>query len=238
MPRHNSSVACPLTPAFLALAALLAISPAAGGAQSTCHGTVANGRLEGGVPLPPSGPNFASYSSLAEAVGRTHVHSTVRDIVIDAYQAMQVQSPGTTFVYGETGWRQGGRIKPHRTHQNGLSVDFMVPVRDRGGRSVALPTGPTNRFGYDYEFDQAGSAGELAIDFPAIADHLHQLDLAARRRGAGIALVIFDPAYLPRLFEAPAGRHLRSLDFMKGKPWVRHDEHYHVDFAIPCKPLR
>ena len=24
--------------------------------------------------------------------------------------------------------------------------------------------------------------------------------------------------------------------FMKGKPWVRHDEHYHVDFAAPCKP--
>jgi len=25
---------------------------------------------------------------------------------------------------------------------------------------------------------------------------------------------------------------------MKAKPWVRHDEHYHVDFAVPCKTLR
>jgi len=27
------------------------------------------------------------------------------------------------------------------------------------------------------------------------------------------------------------------LNFMKGEAWVRHDEHYHVDFAVPCKPL-
>jgi penicillin-insensitive murein endopeptidase len=29
----------------------------------------------------------------------------------------------------------------------------------------------------------------------------------------------------------------QNLRFMKNKPWVRHDEHYHVDFAVPCKPL-
>jgi penicillin-insensitive murein endopeptidase len=26
----------------------------------------------------------------------------------------------------------------------------------------------------------------------------------------------------------------QKLPFMKGKSWVRHDEHYHVDFAVPC----
>ena len=24
--------------------------------------------------------------------------------------------------------------------------------------------------------------------------------------------------------------------FMQGAAWVRHDEHYHVDFAVPSKP--
>ena len=89
------------------------------------------------------------------------------------------------FVYGETGWAGGGRFKPHRTHQNGTSVDFMVPVRNDAGASVPLPRGYGDRYGYDLEFDASG--------------HL--------------------------------------LTFMAAKPWIRHDEHYHVDFAVPCKAL-
>ena len=207
-------------------------------AESTCFGTVANGRLENGVSLPSSGPNFSSYSAAAQLVGRTYVHSTAKDVVLAAYKALEAAAPGRIFVYGETGWKSGGRIRPHRTHQNGLSVDFMVPVVDASGRSVPLPTSPANRFGYDLEFDASGHQGELAIDFPAIAEHLYQLDAAARARGVGIALVIFERAYLPRLFATARGPYLKqNLVFMKGKPWVRHDEHYHVDFAVRCKPL-
>lgn len=93
-----------------------------------------------------------------------------------------------------------------------------------------------NRFGYDIEFDANAKYGEYAIDFPAIAEHLYQLHRAARARGADIALVIFDAPFLPMLFATPRGPYLQqNLPFMKGKPWVRHDEHYHVDFAVPCK---
>jgi penicillin-insensitive murein endopeptidase len=59
-----------------------------------------------------------------------------------------------------------------------------------------------------------------------------------QRRGAALARVIFDPACLERLFATARGPQLKqNLRFMKNKPWVRHDEHYHVDFAVPCKPL-
>lgn len=190
------------------------------------------------MALPSSGPNFSSYSSLGESLGRTHVHSTVRDIVADAYKALETAAPGKLYVFGESGWRAGGRIRPHRTHQNGLSVDFMVPVLAKTGRSVPLPTGPLDMFGYGIEFDQNARFGDLTIDFTAAAEHLYQLDRAAKRHGAGIALVIFDEQYLPRLFATARGPYLKqNLKFMHGKPWVRHDEHYHVDFAIPCKPF-
>jgi penicillin-insensitive murein endopeptidase len=205
--------------------------------DSTCFGTVGDGRLEHGVTLPLSGRNFSAYSSLAAAAGRTYVHSTVRDVLIAAYGALEKAASGSVFVYGETGWRSGGRIRPHRTHQNGLSVDFFVPVRDAPGRPAALPTGITNRFGYAIEFDKDARFERYAIDFDAMAEHLYQLDVAARARRVGIALVIFDPPYLPRLFAAKRGAFLRdNLRFMKGPAWIRHDEHYHVDFAVPCKP--
>jgi penicillin-insensitive murein endopeptidase len=95
-----------------------------------------------------------------------------------------------------------------------------------------------NKFGYGIEFDAAGRYADLTIDFAALAEHLYQLHLAARAQGAEIALVIFDQGYLPRLFATARGAYLeRNLKFMKGKAWVRHDEHYHVDFAVRCKPL-
>ena len=89
---------------------------------------------------------------------------------------------------------------------------------------------------YAIEFDANARYRDLRIDFDAMGEHLYQLDRAAKARGVRLALVIFDTAYLPRLFATPHGAYLRDLPFMKGKPWVRHDEHYHVDFAVPCLP--
>jgi len=221
----------------LLAAALAALSVNVEATESQCFGTVSNGRVKGSVKLPTSGANFTAYSTLAATVGRTYVHSGVAETVARAYSALQVASPSTIYVYGETGWPSGGRFRPHRTHQNGLSVDFFVPVRNAEGKSVPLPTGVTNRFGYDIEFDAEAKHGEYTIDFPAISEHLYQLHVAAKAGGIGIALVIFDTPFLPKLFATPRGAYLRkNLPFMKGKPWVRHDEHYHVDFAVPCRP--
>lgn len=208
-------------------------------ADSQCFGTTSRGRIEGSVALPTSGPNFSPYSRLAVAAGRTHVHAHVAQVVEDAYATLAQQSPDVRYVYGETGWPSGGRFKPHRTHQNGLSVDFFVPVRDRSGRSVPLPTEVGDRFGYDVEFDAEARWREYVIDFEAIAEHLHALHRAAKANGVGVRQVIFETRYLPRLFATARGPYLKQhLNFMKSKPWVRHDEHYHVDFDVACKPLR
>jgi len=219
----------------LILAAL--VSGPCTAAQSTCFGTVSNGRLEGGVKLPELGANFTAYSSMATKLGRSYVHSRVAEMVVSAYRELELTAPGKVFVYGETGWADGGRLRPHRTHQNGLSVDFMVPVVDAAGRSVALPTEVGNKFGYDIEFDANAKYESLSIDFEAMAEHLYLLDLAAKQQHSGLALVIFEPSYLPKLFNTKRGAYLReNINFMKGKAWVRHDEHYHVDFSVACKP--
>lgn len=219
---------------FTALPGLAADAPPI---PSLCHGTVAQGRLTHGVRLPPSGPNFTAYSALGVALGRTHVHGGVAQIVLQAYRALAHSAPGVMFVYGETGWARGGRFWPHRTHQNGLSVDFMVPVRSLRGESLVLPAWAGNGFGYGMDFDAQARHGRLGIDFEAVAEHLYQLDRAARAQGAGLARVIFDTDYLPQLWATRRGAYLRAhLPFMRGRPWVRHDDHYHVDFALACRP--
>ena len=204
--------------------------------ESTCYGTTSNGRLEAGVQLPKSGPNFVEYSDLARALRRTYVHSEVKDIIVDAYKQLEKEQPGKVYKYAETGWENGGKFKPHKTHRNGLSVDFMTPVINDKGKSVHLPTNLANRFGYDIEFDKSGKFEGLTIDYVALAAHIVALDKAAKARGHKLWRVIFDPELQSGLFETPYGEYIKkNITLSTRKSWVRHDEHYHVDFDIPCK---
>ena len=209
-----------------------------GDEPSVCYGTTSNGRLENGWKLPASGTNFSAHWTVGRLAGRSYVHSSVRPVVLEAYAELEKVLPERVFVYGETGWEEGGQFKPHKTHRNGLSVDFMVPVLDKEGRSVELPSSILNKWGYDLEFDSGGNLDELEIDFEAIAEHIYQLDMLAKKHGIGIWRVIFDPKLQPFLHDSPRWAYLMdNVQFSTQRSWVRHDEHYHVDFDVPCKPL-
>jgi penicillin-insensitive murein endopeptidase len=206
--------------------------------ESICYGTTSKGKLEYGCKLPSEGDNFFAYSSLGVMLGRTYVHCMVADVIKKAYADLHEQYPRTVFMYGETGWASGGSFKPHKTHQNGLSVDFMVPVLDKAGKSVPLQANALNKYGYDIEFDADGKYKELAIDFEAIAAHLSALKKAAESKNVKIWRVIFDPELQPFLQKTKAWPAIKDqLEFSKRKSWVRHDDHYHVDFSVSCQPL-
>lgn len=218
---------------------LLALALAGGVVRaSTCYGTPENGRLEEGVALPASGRNFQAYSMAGWMLGRTFVHADVQAALLDAWRTLETAAPGIVFVYGETGWPRGGRIRPHKTHRNGTSVDLMVPVL-RNDAPSTIPANALNKFGYDLQFDDDGRLGDLRIDFEAIAEHLFQLHAAAKQRGIGIRRVIFEVPLQRHLWKTKRGAWLRANVAFSTRPaWVRHDEHYHVDFAVPCKALR
>lgn len=160
-------------------------------------------------------------------------------MVVEAYQVLEQTVPNKVYVYGETGWAKGGRFRPHKSHQNGLSVDFFVPVLDTKGVSVPLPTGPHNKFGYLIEFNSKGKFGDYSIDLEAMAAHLLAIKQASDKKGIKIRRVIFDNELQQLLFKTSKGSELQAaFTFSKKKPWVRHDEHYHIDFILPCKEFR
>ena len=224
-------------PAFILLFFTSAVAEAK--QESICYGTQEKGRIENAWQLPSSGDNFSAYSLIGVSAGRNYVHNTIYAVVLDAYRDVQQHLPQKKFVYGETGWENGGRFRPHKTHQTGLSVDFFVPVIDETGKSVPLPTGLLNKFGYAIEFNSQGKYKNFTIDFEAMAAHLLTLKKAADQRGVKIWRVIFDNELQELLFRTTKGKELQEqLKFSKEKPWVRHDEHYHVDFIVPCKEYR
>ncbi len=213
------------------LAALQASAP------SESRGTPERGAIVNSRRLPTKGPNFVAYSYVGALLGRNSVHSAVRATILDAYRALSASAPDVQWVYGETGWPSGGPFPPHRSHQNGLSVDFFVPVRNDVGRSERVAAWPWTEFGYALNFDTSGKGTGAArgqhIDFPALAAHLSALAAAAPRHGLAIDLVIFAPELQRQLFALPEGAALRSrLRFMPRPAWVRHDEHYHVNFRV------
>lgn len=217
---------------------LTLITSATSAAESVCHGTTSNGRLEGGVQLPARGSNFVSYGTVPEMAGRTYVHSKVKDVIVQAYRMLEQELPGKVFKYAETGLKQGGQFKPHKTHRNGLSVDFMVPVTDKSGKSVHLPTNPLNKYGYAIEFDDKGRFDEYTIDYESLAAHIVALHKAGQKQGVGIWRVIFDPKLTANLYGTRHGVYIKNKIEIPTKPsWVRHDEHYHVDFQIGCEPV-
>jgi len=206
------------------LVAVLAPGP------STCHGTWEDGGLEGGVAQTGGGV-ARPYCWVCTRALRSYGDSRAVAVVDAAYAEMGKAFPQTDWVYGESGWPWGGRIRPHHTHRNGLSFDFMVPLAN--GRR--LPTNVLNRFGYSEDFGSDGTGPSGRIDFAAIAGHLAALDRIAREKGGGIRRVILAPDLQDDLFRAPGGAALRQrLRFNHGPSWVRHDDHYHVDFDFPC----
>lgn len=224
---------------------LLVLCLAAGGCsgsvesvESVCYGTPEKGSLENGVSLPLSGENFSSYSYLGWQLGRVHIHSKVRTVLLEAFSTLQTSAPKKVFVYGETGWASGGQIRPHKTHRNGLSVDLMVPVLENG-KSVPLPASPFNKFGYDLEFNSTGALGEYQIDWEALGSWLRELHRSAARNGVPIRRVIFEVPLHQHLFKSSHGAYLKKhIAFSTKQAWVRHDEHFHIDFSVPCRPAK
>ncbi len=194
-------------------------------------GHVANGHIVESKRMYYRGANYTTYSFLCYLLGRTHVNDRIRQVMVAAYEACEDTCPNTTFVVGEIGRKRGGNFLPHRTHNNGLSVDFMSPLRKNGKayRSSHL----LNLWGYRHEFDDRGKKGNLEIDYEAMAKHLYALDRAARDQGLLIQKVIFDPVLRPYLLQSEYGPKIENLPFTKKRVIIRHDDHYHVDFGIP-----
>jgi penicillin-insensitive murein endopeptidase len=89
--------------------------------KSICYGTTEKGRIENAWQLPSAGKNFSVYSSLGAMAGRNYVHRKVYTIVLDAYKSLLQKAPNKVFVYGETGWKNGGRFRPHKHTKRSLS---------------------------------------------------------------------------------------------------------------------
>lgn len=179
--------------------------------------------------MPVSGSNFSSYCLPCIAALRTYARNPAIETVVAAYGDLAKSHPKTKFLYGEIGFPDGGRFRPHKTHREGLSVDLMMPLKN----GKVMRTNVLNRYGYDVEFDKSGKGDQGEIDFQSLNALIAALNTQAKIRGGDIRRIFLAPDLQPELKSA-APNTLSGIRFNKRQSWVRHDDHIHVDFTFPC----
>ena len=78
--------------------------------------------------MPFAGKNFRYFDTTSYVNDRAYVHSDVRSAVLDTYTQFEQLWPQRIFYLMECSNKDGGKMYPHHTHQNGLSIDFMTPM--------------------------------------------------------------------------------------------------------------
>jgi len=89
-------------------------------------------------------------------------------------------------------------------------------------------------------FKSSGKANinkKVEIDFNTMAQHIINLDIAARKNGIRIRKVIFKINLKDGLFRSKVGKELkkRNIYFVRklsSRIDKLHDDHYHVDFEV------
>jgi penicillin-insensitive murein DD-endopeptidase len=165
--------------------------------ESLSIGEYGKGALKNAYLLPRTGANFAygSYFSYY-LLGRAYIHSKVYQTIIDTYAEMHTIYPDRKFYVMECSRREGGRMFPHRTHQNGLSVDFFTPLIKNGHGKYFRSYGILR---YALNFNANGTMRlnkKVSIDFNTMAKHILVMDEKARHNGLRIKKVIFNRLYI------------------------------------------
>lgn len=205
---------------------------------SVSSGTVNNGSLKNGRLFPFKGPNFIYFDSTSYLNKHAFTHEKVYQTVLSTYQQFETTLPDFEFGLMECSNEHGGKIWPHRTHQNGLSIDFMSPLLKNGAASIDFNTIGLPH--YLMDFDENGTYTEdssYSIDFNLIARHILELNKQAKKNGLKIEKVILKIALKDNLFATEYGKKLKASGIyfaanLSDLIDSLHDDHYHVDFGI------
>lgn len=199
-------------------------------------GSVSNGKLINGKLVPFYGENYAYFDSKSYLEHRAYTTDEVLSTILSSYKDMELISKDRFFYLMELSNKDGGKIWPHRTHQNGLSADFMMPMLRNSTPYCGLDT-----LGIDHYWLRFNNSGEYSedksvkVDFELIAKHILNLDKNARKNGMKISKVIIKIEYKDELFSGEAGQKLKNSGIYVVRNLSKlindiHDDHYHVDF--------
>lgn len=186
-----------------------------GGPRAT--GDPARGRLMGGVAL-------ESASGLAvRNAERAYGLPTTIDAIKMAYGRMNAHfAENTAVLVGDLSLKNGGLMRPHKSHQNGLDADISYLTTDCVNarcemKDVTAIEVDVPRQWYVFEDWLRQEVVEFIFVPYLLQERLYEF---AKARGA-------NPEELSAWFQYPKGKNARSGIL---RHWNGHNNHYHVRF--------
>lgn len=204
--------------------------------QSISLGSASKGSLKNGKLIPYKGPNFSYFDQTSYLSGRAFLNSKVLNTVTDGYKSLELSNPNRKFKIMECAHEHGGKLWPHRTHQNGLSVDFMMPKLKDSLPYYGLDSLGTQHYWLTFTNEGKYKADtSISIDFELIAQHILTLHKEAKKHKLKIEKVIIKIELKNELYKGKYGQLLKESGIYIVKsltPTINalHDEHYHIDF--------
>lgn len=188
-----------------------------GGDAPRASGDPSRGRLIGGVQLE------AASGLLVRNAERAFGMPVTVDAIKMAYGRMNAHfAEQTAVLVGDLSLRNGGVMRPHRSHQNGLDADIaylttdcintQCDMRDVTADEVDVP-----RQWYVFEDWLRADVVEFIFVPYSLQERMFEF---AKARGA-------DDRELAQWFQYPNGKHARSGVI---RNWSGHNNHYHVRF--------
>lgn len=207
--------------------------------ESQSHGSPGNGSLENGYLMDYSLTNakYFSFSSYY-LLGNGYLNSRLYHTLVDAYKVCEESCPNIKFKYMECSSHKGGKQLIHRTHRNGLSVDFMVPKKKENQQSTFYDH--LGIWHYFLEFDSNGKLNlnkAIEIDFETMGRHILALDDAARNHGLKIKKVLLQIDLKDNFYRSKSGQEVKKrgiyfAQYLSPQVDKFHDDHYHIDFSL------
>jgi hypothetical protein len=206
--------------------------------NSVSIGSSQEGALKNPYKMDLYGKNFTYFSYLSYfGLGMCFTNSKVYQTIKDCMKSLETKSAGTVFYVMELSRKNGAKTLLHQTHRSGLSVDLMVPKKNKSGKQSRF----YDRVGlwhYLYEFDSEGHLSidkSVSIDFDALASLITELNLAANKNGLKIKQVIIRNEIKDNLLEKSSVKNMPSylVHSYPNNKFVNkmHDDHIHVDFS-------
>jgi penicillin-insensitive murein endopeptidase len=219
-----------------AFACVLAAGRAPGeqGRGAVSLGNSNEGRLENGIRIPERGPGYVATAGVNQDAkwGTEELVGAIEAIAAEVAR----QAPGSNLVVGDLGFREGGEIPHHQSHQAGRDVDLLFYMADKAGAPVRSRA---------VRFDAAGKGaledgGEVRFD---VARNWLVLRELVESRDAGLQRVFVAERLRSLLLthaEAagePAWIIERAGEAMC-EPAVPHDDHFHVRLFCTAEDYR
>lgn len=176
---------------------------------SISYGSPGNGSIEHSRRLDYKKHNYITYSFAGFMAGRTYVHENLQKALYDCYKVLEDKFDDRIFVIGETGSRVGGPISFHKEKQNGLQVDFLVPLLENGEPYTAQSI--SNYWNYGLEIDENGSLEGLSVDYAAMASHMATLQASCMKHGLTIKRIEMHPSLKKGLLGKDVANLLKNI---------------------------